>query len=82
MIDAANTLFGEDASILFDFQFQLFIAANLIGVLGTALVSPLLDTLIGAFDVSTAQIGLLMSVFTVPPILIIPVAGALADRYG
>lgn len=82
MNNTAYKLFGDDASILSDLQFQLFITANLMGVLGTALVSPLLDTLIGAFDVSPAQIGLLMSVFTAPPILMIPVAGALADRYG
>lgn len=45
-------------------------------------LSPILDTLTGQFGVSSARVGLLISVFTAPAIFIIPVAGVLADHYG
>ena len=50
--------------------------------LGTALLSPILDSLIVPFDTSAADIGLMISVFTAPPIVVIPIAGMVADRYG
>nr|WP_267902759.1 MFS transporter [Halovenus carboxidivorans] len=56
--------------------------ANLLPPLGTALLSPVLDSLIEPFGTTAADIGLMMSFFTAPPILVIPLAGMLADRYG
>jgi len=75
-------LFGDDAEILRDSDFQLLLAANVLGALGTALVSPTLNSLTGPFGVSAADIGLFMSAFTAPAIVMIPLAGLLADRYG
>lgn len=77
-----TSLLGDDASILRETDFQLLSFATVLPVLGTALLSPLLDSLIGPFDASSANIGLLVSAFTAPPIVLIPVAGLLADRYG
>lgn len=79
---ALDSLFGDDASVLDDRRFQLLLLANLLPPLGTALLSPVLDSLIEPFGTSAANVGLLMSAFTAPPILLIPVAGLLADRYG
>ncbi|WP_336000750.1 MFS transporter [Halorientalis halophila] len=76
------TLFGDDAEILGDRSFQLLLLANLSPPLGSALISPLLDTLVGPFGVSEAQIGLLMTAFTAPSIVLIPLVGMLADRIG
>jgi MFS family permease len=75
-------LFGDDADILDDRDFRLLMLASLMTPLGTALVSPMLDTLTGVYGVDTARIGLMVSALTAPGIVAIPVAGTLADRYG
>lgn len=77
-----ESLLGEDADILRERDFQAMLAANLLAPLGLPLVSPILDALTGPFGVSTARVGLLISAYTAPPIVLIPVAGVLADRYG
>jgi MFS family permease len=76
------TLFGDDAGIIRDRSFQLLLLANLSPPLGAALLSPLLDTLVGPFGVSEAEIGLLMTAFSAPSIVLIPLVGMLADRIG
>jgi MFS family permease len=77
-----EALFGDDASVLGHRDFQTLLLANVLPPLGSALLSPILDSLIEPFGTSTADIGLLMSVFTAPAIVVIPIAGALSDRYG
>ena len=81
-VSALDSLFGDDAAVLGDRRFQLLLLANLLPPLGTALLSPVLDSLIDPFGTTPANIGLMMSFFTAPPILVIPLAGVLADRYG
>lgn len=77
-----ESVFGEDADVLRDRDFQAMLLANLLAPLGVTLLSPILSALTGPFAVSSARIGLLISAYTAPPIFLIPVAGALADRYG
>jgi len=77
-----QSLFGEKAAVLRDTNFQLLLLANLVAPLGTALISPLLESLQHPYGATDATIGLLMTVFTAPSILMIPVVGVLADRYG
>ena len=77
-----RSLFGEEASVLRDTDFQLLLLANLVAPLGTALISPLLESLQQPFGTTDATIGLMMTVFTAPSILMIPAVGVLADRYG
>ena len=77
-----NTLLGDDAGIVRDRSFQILLLANLTSPLGPALVSPLLDTLTGVFGASEGEIGLMISAYTAPGIVIIPLVGVLVDRYG
>jgi MFS family permease len=77
-----ETLLGKDAGAVGDRAFQVLLLANLTAPLGPALVSPLLDTLTGVYGVTEAEIGLMVSAYTAPGILVIPVVGVLADRYG
>ena len=77
-----DSLFGDDAAVLGDTSFQLLLLANLLPPLGTALLSPVLDSLVEPFGTTATDIGLMMSFFTAPPIVVIPLAGLLADRYG
>lgn len=73
---------GEDADILREQSFQLLLLTNIMAPLGTALLSPVLESLIDPFGVSATNIGLMISVFTAPAIVMIPITGMLADRYG
>jgi MFS family permease len=73
---------GDDASVLRKTDFQSLLLANLMAPLGTALLSPVLDSLTGPFGVSAAQIGLMIAFFSAPAIFVIPFAGVVADRYG
>lgn len=81
-VGSFESLFGEEGVILHEPRFQLLLLANCLPPLGTAVLSPVLDLLIEPFGTSTANIGLMISFFTAPPILVIPIAGLLADRYG
>ncbi len=75
-------LFGKQSRILRDVNFQLLLLAAVLPALGTALVSPVLGSLIDPLGTSTARVGLVVSVFTAPSVLAIPIAGPLSDRYG
>jgi MFS family permease len=77
-----EALFGDDASILRRTQYQLLLLANVNAALGTVLLSPLLESLTGPFGVTEVRAGLLVTVFTAPGIVAIPLVGMLADRYG
>lgn len=75
-------LLGDDATILEETNFQLLVTAAILPVLGTSLLSPVLDSLIGPFGTSASNVGLLISMFTAPAIVMIPVIGLFADCYG
>jgi len=81
-VDLLEPLFGDDATILRHRDFQTLLLANVLPPLGAALLSPILDSLIEPFGTSAADIGLLISFFTAPAIVVIPVAGVLSDRHG
>lgn len=77
-----RSLFGEEAAIVHDRDFQVLMLANITPAMGAGLLSPILDSLIGPFGATPASIGLLMSALTAPAIVMIPLAGLIADRYG
>jgi MFS family permease len=52
------------------------------GVMGVSLISPLLPELRGVFEVSDAQIGLVITVYTLPGVFLTPFIGLVADRIG
>lgn len=77
-----DSLLGKDADILSQQNFQTLLLTNLLAPLGVPLLSPILSSLTGPFGVSSARIGLLIAAYTAPPIVLIPIAGVFADRYG
>ncbi|MUW14545.1 MFS transporter [Halorubrum sp. CBA1125] len=68
-------------SILRDRQTVLILGVTLTGMLGSVL-SPALPGIADALNVSDGRVGLLVSFFKVPSILVIPVAAWFADVYG
>jgi ACDE family multidrug resistance protein len=73
---------GDHGELLVDRQFQIVLLANLMPPLGTAVLSPVLNSLVVPLGATQASIGLMMSAYTAPAIVMIPVAGLLADRFG
>lgn len=52
------------------------------GVMGITLISPVLPALRPVFGVSDPQVGLLITLYTLPGIFLTPIIGVLADRLG
>jgi MFS family permease len=77
-----SSVLGGESDVLRERPFQLLILANALPPLGTALLSPVLESLIDPFGASTANIGLMMSMYTAPAIVMIPIVGVISDRYG
>jgi ACDE family multidrug resistance protein len=77
-----KTLFGEEAHLLRDTDFQLLLLANLTAPLGVAVMAAILESLIDPLGATPGNIGLMMSAFTAPAIVMIVIAGVLADRIG
>ena len=61
---------------------HVILASSLMGVMGVSLISPLLPELRTVFDVSDSQIGLVITVYTLPGVFLTPFIGLIADRIG
>jgi predicted MFS family arabinose efflux permease len=77
-----ESILGDDAPVIRKTNFQTLLLANLMAPLGTALLSPVLDSLTGPLGASAASIGLMIAFFSAPAVFVIPFAGVVADRYG
>ncbi|PSG98415.1 MFS transporter [Thermoplasmatales archaeon SW_10_69_26] len=61
---------------------QVILASTLMGVMGVSLISPALPAIRNSLGITEAEASLILSAFTLPGILMGPVVGILADRYG
>jgi MFS family permease len=61
---------------------HVILASSLMGVMGVSLISPILPELRTVFEVSDAQIGLVITVYTLPGVFLTPFIGLIADRIG
>lgn len=61
---------------------HVILAMSLIGAMGVTLISPVLPELRPVFGVSDAEVGLIITAYTLPGIFLTPVIGLLADRIG
>ncbi|THE63813.1 MFS transporter [Salinadaptatus halalkaliphilus] len=62
--------------------FYVILSSSLMGVMGVSLISPVLPQLQAVFDVSDAQIGLVITAYTLPGVFLTPFIGLIADRIG
>lgn len=60
--------------------FAILCAVPFIMVLGNSMLIPLLPVIRGALNLTLSQVGLLITAFSLPAALIIPLAGYLSDR--
>lgn len=65
-----------------DPNLQIIFSVTLMAVLGVASLAPAFPIIAKELAVSDASIGLLITVFTLPGVIMAPVLGVMADRYG
>ncbi len=65
-----------------DTHLRIIFSITLIAVMGVASLTPAFPKIKEALGISNQQIGYLITVFTLPGILLNPVLGILADRFG
>ena len=62
--------------------FAVIISITLTGILANVLVTPVAPDIAAAFDAGASGVGLILGATTAPGILLAPIIGVLADRYG
>lgn len=63
-------------------ELQAIFGITLMAVLGVSSIAPALPKIAMVLDVGAAEVGLLITAFTFPGVLLSTVSGVLADRYG
>jgi MFS family permease len=63
-------------------ELQAIFGVTLMAVLGVSSIAPALPRIAETLGVSAGQVGLLVTAFTLPGVILTTVAGVLADRYG
>ena len=63
-------------------ELQAIFGVTLMAVLGVASIAPALPRIAETLGVSAGQVGLLVTAFTLPGVILTTFAGILADRYG
>ena len=69
-------------SLYRDPNLQIIFFVTLMAVLGVSSITPAFPKIVRELNVSSQAIGLLITVFTFPGVLLTPVMGILADRFG
>lgn len=65
-----------------DPNLPIIFGISLISVMGAASISPALPRISQELGIPASSIGLLITVFTLPGVVLAPVSGVLSDRYG
>lgn len=63
-------------------NFRIILGSTMMGIMGISLISPILPELKQVFGVGDAAVGLVIPAFTLPGIVLAPVVGWAADRFG
>jgi len=69
-------------SVRLDATLSTLFGVTLMAVLGVSSITPAFPLIVRELGITPGQVGLLVSVFTIPGVLFSPVAGVLADRLG
>ena len=72
----------EQPALARDSRLYVIFGITLIGVMGVAAIAPAFPAIAEQLQLSPRQTGLLITVFTVPGIVMAPSLGMLADRFG
>ena len=72
----------NEPHLLKDKNMYIIFSVTLLAIMGVASLTPAFPEIIRQFDISAEEIGLLITVFTLPGVILSPLMGALADRLG
>lgn len=72
----------SDSSLFRDPRLYIVFGITLTGVMGVSIIAPAFPKITRELGISSQQVGLLITVFTIPGIFIAPALGFLADRIG
>lgn len=78
--DISNS--SKRPELLKDQNLYVIFGITLTAVMGVSSIAPALPSISRSLSVSTDQIGLLITFFTLPGIIFTPILGIIADRYG
>ncbi len=65
-----------------DHNLQVVFGVTLMAVLGVASIAPAFPRIMDGLGISSREVGLLIMVFTLPGIILTPLLGVIADRFG
>jgi ACDE family multidrug resistance protein len=65
-----------------DRNFQIISAVTLMAVLGVSSITPAFPRIIEELNISRTDVGMLITAFTIPGVVLTPFIGILADRWG
>ncbi|MDQ4002112.1 MAG: MFS transporter [Actinomycetota bacterium] len=82
MAQAVESGEGRRKPVWKDHNLRVIWFVTLMAVLGSSSVAPAFPEIQQEFGVSSGQVGLLITVFTLPGVSLTWVAGALSDRFG
>lgn len=68
--------------IYLDPNLQIIFCVTLMAVLGVSSITPAFPKIVEQLRISAQSVGLLITVFTFPGVLLTPVLGVIADRFG
>lgn len=68
--------------VYLDKNLLIIFGVTLISVIGVSTINPAFPKIAQALNVSPQDIGMLITVFTLPSIVLTPILGVLADRFG
>lgn len=82
MATTAENQPGGVRKVYKDHNLHVLWGVTLMAVLGVSSVTPAFPRIIQEFGITSGQVGLLITTFTLPGIVMTPVLGVLSDRYG
>lgn len=82
MTENAGKQGEKNNSVSIDRNLRIIFGITLMAVLGVSSITPAFPRIVKEFQISAGSIGLLITVFTLPGVILTPVFGVLADRFG
>ncbi|MBD2517609.1 MFS transporter [Nostoc sp. FACHB-973] len=77
-----NSQFERKKPVYLELNFQIVCAVSLIGVIGVSSVTPAFPKLVKELNINPQDLGLLITFFTLPSLVLGPIIGIFADRWG
>ncbi|HLO86077.1 MAG TPA: MFS transporter [Nostocaceae cyanobacterium] len=81
-MNSENNEFERQKPVYLEQNFQIICAITLIAVLGVSSVTPAFPNLAKALAIKPDKLGLIITAFTLPSLILGPIIGVVADRLG